>query len=144
MLEVLWPFGCLEMKLCLGVETPLRSTYHDCTMRCRTPSRRLSCTHTCVNGRGTPLLDDGHLSESLRSQLIDMQQQAQCVISENKDLRLRIESLEKDLGTMRNSEIASLRHSVRQTNVYHMSKSWNSDVGGPRLAACLAAVWSTS
>jgi hypothetical protein len=29
-----------------------------------------------VNGRGTPLSDDGRSSESLRSQLIDMQRQA--------------------------------------------------------------------
>jgi outer membrane murein-binding lipoprotein Lpp len=38
-----------------------------------------------------------------------MQRQAQRAISENKDLRLRIESLEKDLGTMRNSLIAAQR-----------------------------------
>src|SRR5258707_6661893 len=49
-----------------------------------------SATHTRINGRVTPLSDDGHSSESLCSQLIDMQRQAQCAISENKDLRLRI------------------------------------------------------
>jgi hypothetical protein len=54
----------------------------------------------CVNGCGTPLLDNGRSSKSLCSQLIDMQWQAQCAISESKDLWLRIKSLEKDLGTM--------------------------------------------
>jgi archaellum component FlaC len=38
-----------------------------------------------------------------------MQRQKKPAIGENKDLRLRIESLEKDLGTMRNSLIAAQR-----------------------------------
>ncbi|KAH9046305.1 hypothetical protein EDB84DRAFT_1586938 [Lactarius hengduanensis] len=70
-----------------------------------------STTRTRVNGRATPLSDDGRSSESLRSQLIDMQRQSQRAISENKDLRLRIESLEKDLGTMRNNLVAAQRES---------------------------------
>ncbi|KAI0294942.1 hypothetical protein BC826DRAFT_1104415 [Russula brevipes] len=64
-----------------------------------------------VNGRATPLSDDGRSSESLRSQLIDMQRQSQRAASENKDLRLRIDSLEKDLGTMRSNLIAAQRES---------------------------------
>ncbi|KAI0308283.1 hypothetical protein B0F90DRAFT_1665117 [Multifurca ochricompacta] len=70
-----------------------------------------SSSRTRVNGRATPLSDDGRSSESLRSQLIDMQRQSQRAISENKDLRLRIESLEKDLGTMRDNLIAAQRES---------------------------------
>src|SRR5258708_10861370 len=76
---------------------------------CRSSSSVESATRTRINGHATPLSDDGHSSESLCSQLIDMQRQAQCAISENKDLRLCIESLEKDLGTMRNSLIATQR-----------------------------------
>jgi hypothetical protein len=68
-----------------------------------------SMAGTCVNGRGTPLSDDGRSSKSLRSQLIDMQRQAQHAISENKDLQLCIESLEKDLRMMWNSLIAAQR-----------------------------------
>jgi outer membrane murein-binding lipoprotein Lpp len=70
-----------------------------------------STTRTRANGRATPLSDDGRSSESIRSQLIDMQRQSQRATSENKDLRLRIESLEKDLGTMRNNLVAAQRES---------------------------------
>ncbi|KAA1468076.1 hypothetical protein DENSPDRAFT_770400 [Dentipellis sp. KUC8613] len=62
-----------------------------------------------VNGRGTPLSDDGRASESLRSQLVDAQRQGQRLLNENKDFRLRIDSLEKDLGHMRDDLVAAQR-----------------------------------
>ncbi|KAI0066487.1 hypothetical protein BV25DRAFT_1820444 [Artomyces pyxidatus] len=62
-----------------------------------------------INGRGTPMSDDGRASETLRSQLIDTQRQSQRLSNENKDFRLRIDSLEKDLGHMRDNLIAAQR-----------------------------------
>jgi hypothetical protein len=44
-----------------------------------------------------------------RSSVDHDMRQAQRGISENKDLRLRIEPVEKDLGTMRNGPFAALR-----------------------------------
>jgi chromosome segregation ATPase len=61
-----------------------------------------------VNGRITPS-DDNH--DLLNSQLIDAQKQSQRLMSENQDLRQRIESLEKDLVSMRESLILSQRES---------------------------------
>ncbi|KAH7914794.1 hypothetical protein BJ138DRAFT_1143277 [Hygrophoropsis aurantiaca] len=60
-----------------------------------------------VNGRSTP--DDGH--EHFRAQLVEAQKQTQRLNGENKDLRLRIESLEKDLEIMKDNLVLSQRES---------------------------------
>jgi chromosome segregation ATPase len=58
-----------------------------------------------VNGRTTPSDDE------LSRQLIEAQRQAQRLHSENKDLRLRIETLEKDVELLRDKLVASQRES---------------------------------
>lgn len=60
-----------------------------------------------VNGRTTPS-DDSH---DLRSQLSEAQQYSQRLSTENKELRQRIELLEKDLVSMRESFMMSQRES---------------------------------
>ncbi|KAK7064380.1 cell polarity protein [Favolaschia claudopus] len=63
-----------------------------------------------LNGRSTPSSDDGQ-DTALRSQLVDAQRQVQRVTSENKELRLRLENLEKDLEMLRDNLLASQRES---------------------------------
>ncbi|EJD03699.1 uncharacterized protein FOMMEDRAFT_105816 [Fomitiporia mediterranea MF3/22] len=60
-----------------------------------------------VNGRNTPLSDDGY--DSLRVQLGDAQRQNQRLTSENKDLRRRMESLEQEIENLRTNLVASQR-----------------------------------
>lgn len=61
-----------------------------------------------VNGRNTPS-DEG--SDVLRGQLQDAQRQAQRLNGENRDLHLRLDSVEKDLESLRDNLIASQRES---------------------------------
>ncbi|RDB28537.1 Tip elongation aberrant protein 1 [Hypsizygus marmoreus] len=60
-----------------------------------------------VNGRATPSAED----EALRAQLADAQKQAQRVQNENKELRQRLDGLEKDLEILRDNLVASQRES---------------------------------
>lgn len=62
-----------------------------------------------VNGRNTPLSDEAH--ELLRNQLQDAQRQVQRLNNDNRDLRDRIDTLERDLERMRDNVIASQRES---------------------------------
>jgi len=60
-----------------------------------------------INGRSTPS-DDNH---DLRGQVLEAQQYSQRLLAENKELHQRIEALEKDLASMRDSLIMSQRES---------------------------------
>ncbi|KAH7930533.1 hypothetical protein BV22DRAFT_1124814 [Leucogyrophana mollusca] len=61
-----------------------------------------------TNGRSTPS-DDNH--EHFRTQLVEAQKHTQRLNGENRDLRLRIESLEKDLEIMKDNLVLSQRES---------------------------------
>ncbi|KDR85383.1 hypothetical protein GALMADRAFT_1324087 [Galerina marginata CBS 339.88] len=56
-----------------------------------------------INGRSTPSTED----EGTRSHLVDAQRQVQRLTSENKELRLRLENLEKELELLRDNLLAS-------------------------------------
>jgi len=61
-----------------------------------------------MDGRSTPS-DEGH--EVIRSQLVDAQRQAQRINNENKDFRLHLDSIAKELDTLRNNLLVSQRES---------------------------------
>ena len=60
-----------------------------------------------LNGRSTPS-DDSH---DFRGQLLEAQQYSQRLLTENKELHQRIETLEKDLASMRDTLIMCQRES---------------------------------
>ncbi|KAK7695003.1 hypothetical protein QCA50_002191 [Cerrena zonata] len=64
-----------------------------------------------LNGRGTPSSESSDAHEVLRNQLIDAQRQVQRLNGDNRELRLRIDTLERDLEHMRDNVIASQRES---------------------------------
>src|ERR1700722_16612005 len=63
-----------------------------------------------MNGRNTPSSEDGHGHE-LRTQLVDAQRHAQRLHTENKDLRQRLDTIEKELDSLRDNLAASHRES---------------------------------
>jgi len=71
----------------------------------RTPQDR-----KMLNGRSTPSSDDGS-DAVLRGQFVEAQRHIQRLNTENKDLRLRLDNLEKDLETLTNNLLASQRES---------------------------------
>lgn len=73
----------------------------------RTGGKSSSMSNRGANGRTTPSAEE----EGLRAQLVDTQRNAQRVQAENKDLRSRLDSLEKDLTSLRESLVSSQRES---------------------------------
>jgi chromosome segregation ATPase len=61
-----------------------------------------------MDGRSTPS-DEGH--EVIRSQPVDAQRESQRLSNENRDLRLRLDSVEKDLHALRDTLLVSQRES---------------------------------
>ncbi|KAG6832512.1 hypothetical protein H0H92_000141 [Tricholoma furcatifolium] len=60
-----------------------------------------------VNGRSTPSSQE----EALRTKVVEAQKQTTRLLSENKDLRQRLDSVEKDLELLRDNLVASERQS---------------------------------
>jgi chromosome segregation ATPase len=65
-----------------------------------------------LNGRGTPSSEDSHGHDhTLRSQLIEAQRLSQRLSAENKELRARLDGLEKDIDILKDNLVASQRES---------------------------------
>lgn len=64
-----------------------------------------------MNGRGTPSSEDSHGHDIFRSQLVEAQRQSQRLGAENKELRARVDALEKDIDNLKDSLVASQRES---------------------------------
>ncbi|KAG7098999.1 hypothetical protein E1B28_000885 [Marasmius oreades] len=64
-----------------------------------------------INGRGTPSSEDGEALTQLRTQLADSQRALQRAQTENKELHVRLDSLERELEALRDSLVASQRES---------------------------------
>lgn len=88
-----------------------------------------------VNGRGTPSTED----EGTRSHLVDAQRQVQRLSNENKELRLRLENLEKELELLRDNLLASQQEAddrfnqveVLQQDIERLQQSLEIARGGP-------------
>ncbi|KAL0580808.1 hypothetical protein V5O48_001184 [Marasmius crinis-equi] len=64
-----------------------------------------------INGRGTPSSEDGEAFTQMRTQLTDSQRALQRAQVENKELHVRLDSLERELEALRDSLVASQRES---------------------------------
>jgi DNA repair exonuclease SbcCD ATPase subunit len=82
----------------------------DATRGVASPALSASSRLRGANGRATPSSDDGN-DPSLRSQLIEAQRQSQRVLSDNRELRSRLNNLEQELDEMRENLLSSQRES---------------------------------
>ncbi|ESK98105.1 cell polarity protein [Moniliophthora roreri MCA 2997] len=62
-----------------------------------------------INGRGTPSSEDGN--EVVRTQLVEAQRNLQRAQMENKELHVRLDSLERELDSLRDNLVVSQRES---------------------------------
>jgi TolA-binding protein len=67
-----------------------------------------------ANGRNTPVADDGNGADGVRAQLLEAQRQTQRVTAENQDLQRRLETLQRDVETLKDKLVASQRESDRR------------------------------